>query len=141
VLNSGTVTIHQEDCHTLRPDPRQERRIKLGWGQTQDAVMRALTVQVEVHDRGGLLLEISELISQANVNISGVWTKRPSSGGKQLLLEMELRSPEQFVKIMHRIQALVNVYDVRYLPNVSCWPAEKTVRDDKSPESLYYLLD
>jgi GTP diphosphokinase / guanosine-3',5'-bis(diphosphate) 3'-diphosphatase len=141
VLNTTAVTIHQEDCHTLRPDPRQERRIKLDWAEAQDTAMRALTVQIDVHDRGGLLLEISELINQAKVNISGVWTRRSPSGGKQLLVEMELCGPEQFVKVTHRIQALVNVYAVRYLPNVSLWSPKTLPSDESSPEALYYLLE
>jgi (p)ppGpp synthase/HD superfamily hydrolase len=92
-------------------------------------------VQVDVHDRGGLLLEIAELINKVEVNISGVWTMRSPVHQKQLLLEMEVCDPDQFVTILHRIQALVNVHAVRYLPGISCWP--QTVH--YSNDSPYYL--
>jgi RelA/SpoT family (p)ppGpp synthetase len=135
VRSKSMVTVHQEDCHMLSPDPRQERRIKLSWSEARDVAMRALTVQVDVHDRGGLLLEIAELINQIEINISGVWTTRSQAHEKQLLLEMEVCDPDQFVTILHRIQALVNVRAVRYLPNVSCWPQTALFTND----SPYYL--
>jgi RelA/SpoT family (p)ppGpp synthetase len=134
VRSRTAVTVHQEQCRTLSPDPRHERRIKLGWRNVEKEAMRALTVQVDVHDRGGLLLEITALINRLEVNISGVWTVRSKANQKQLLLEIEVCSPEQFATILHRIQALVNVQDVRYLPGVSCWPPPRS--DAASP---YYL--
>jgi GTP pyrophosphokinase len=113
----GGVTVHKEGCRTLRQDPLAERTLKLAWGKAgaQEAV-RPVSIRVEVHDRKGLLFEIARLMQDEDVNISAVSTGRNGvAGDVYLTLDLEVASPRQLVRILHRVHALVNVFSVRLL--------------------------
>jgi GTP pyrophosphokinase len=113
----GTVTVHRENCYSLRPDPLASRTIKLGWGRDGSQEVRIITVEIDVYDRSGLLFEIAELMQEENVNISSVNTMPADDSWKvRLHLDLEINSPRQLVRILHRAHALVNVFSARCLP-------------------------
>jgi GTP diphosphokinase / guanosine-3',5'-bis(diphosphate) 3'-diphosphatase len=130
VRADGGVTVHKECCHTLRPDPLADRTIKLAWGEKGTHQVRPITLQIDVHDRTGLLFEIAELMQSEDINIVAVNTPRDHGGDTQITLDLEINSPRQLVGIMHRVHALVNVYQVRCLLPRS---------DKENPASPYYL--
>ncbi|MGW8318470.1 MAG: RelA/SpoT family protein [Candidatus Promineifilaceae bacterium] len=116
--NDGGVTVHKEGCYTLRPDPMSDRTIKLAWGRKGEDAVRIVRIQIDVYDRAGLLFEIAELFQNENVNIGAINTApSPGEGKVRLILELEIVSPRQLVRILHRAHALVNVYAVRCLPS------------------------
>jgi GTP pyrophosphokinase len=109
----GGVTVHKEGCYTLRPDPLADRTIKLDWGQAGQEEVRIVTIQIDVFDRAGLLLEIALLLQDENVNIASINTQQNGDDGKvSLNLDLEIANPRQLVRILHRAHALVNVYAV-----------------------------
>lgn len=106
------VTIHREGCHTIPTDPYTDRMMKLGWGEEGSRKVRLITVEIDVFDRAGLMFEITELIKGEGMNMSEVYAK--TSGGDAVIkLILEAASPRQLVRVLHRIQALVNVHGVR----------------------------
>ncbi len=115
--SDGGVTVHREECYTLRPDPLAERVIKLDWGKEGIQGVRVVTVQINVYDRTGLLFEIAELLRDENINIAAIYTPPgPGEGKLQVVLDLEVVSPRQLVRVLHRAHALVNVYSVYCLP-------------------------
>jgi GTP pyrophosphokinase len=111
--SDGGVTVHKEDCYTLRPDPMADRTIKLAWGKEDASEVRIVTVQIDVYDRSGLLFEITELLQNEGVNIANVATPpHPDKGKMRLILDLEILSPRQLVRILHRAHALINVFAV-----------------------------
>ncbi len=110
------VTVHREGCYTLRPDPMADRTIRLNWGQVGQDEVRIVTVQIDVFDRSGLLLDIAELLEYEHVNIAAIKTQTVADDGKmQLILDLEIANPQLLVRILHRAHALVNVYSVKCL--------------------------
>ena len=114
----GAVTVHREGCHTLnasrgRPDGSHQR-LKLGWGNAQQREARLVTLYVDVYDRPGLLHEITQLMHEKDSNIAHICTSRQHRPG-ELTIEMilEVTSPRHLVRILHQIEALVNVRAVR----------------------------
>ena len=78
--------------------------------------VRIVTLQVDVFDRSGLLLEIAGLLEDENVNIAAISTRAIGSGGKvRVIMDLEIANPRQLVRILHRAHALVNVYAISYL--------------------------
>ena len=117
----GAVTVHREGCHTLnasrgRPDGSHQR-LKLGWGNAQQREARLVTLYVDVYDRPGLLHEITQLMHEKDSNIAHICTSRQHRPG-ELTIEMilEVTSPRHLVRILHQIEALVNVRAVRCVP-------------------------
>jgi GTP pyrophosphokinase len=112
--SDGGVTVHSATCYTLRPDPMHARTIKLSWGKEGEQLVKRITIEIDVYDRAGLLFEIAELLRDENVNITSVNTPESQVEGiMRVMLELEIASPRKLVRILHRAQALVNVYAVR----------------------------
>jgi GTP diphosphokinase / guanosine-3',5'-bis(diphosphate) 3'-diphosphatase len=121
--SDGGVTVHREACYSLRPDPMSDRTIKLSWGRKGESEVRVVTVQIDVYDRAGLLFEIAELLQNENVNIEAIHTPElPDTGKTRVVLSLEIISPRQLVRILHRAHALINVYSVRCLPSEPAAP-------------------
>ena len=115
---NGTLTVHREGCRTLnadrgRPD-LSARLLKLGWGERDRREARIIPLHVDVYDRPGLLHEMTHLMEEKDVNIRHICTFREKRDG-ELMIEMELEviNPRQMVRILHQIEALVNVKAVR----------------------------
>lgn len=111
----GGVTVHKEDCYTLRPDPMADRTIRLSWSKDGQDRVRTVTVEVDVYDRTGLLLEIAELLQDESVNIAAIATTPLDTAKLRVTLDLEIASPRLLVRILHRVHALINVYAVRCL--------------------------
>jgi len=110
------VTVHKENCHTLRPERLPGRQLKLGWGEATTRQARLVTIQIDVYDRTGLLFEITKLMQEQQINIAYINTPPRHEGEMHLVLSLEVVSPRQLVRILHQIQAIVNVFAVRCLP-------------------------
>lgn len=119
---NGTLTVHRDGCRTLSTggDRAQltHRRLKLGWGEMNRRQARIVTLYVDVYDRPGLLHEMTQLMREKEVNIRHICTFREKQDGELVIeMELELDSSRQMVRILHQIEALVNVKAVRCAPN------------------------
>ncbi len=118
IRKNGQVTVHKEGCHSLRANHKHSRLLKLGWGAATPREARILTIMIDVYDRPGLMYDITNLMRQENVNIPYIHTPpTPRMGEVRIILSLEVERPRQAVRLLHRIQALVNVHTVRCLPN------------------------
>lgn len=121
VRKDGGVTVHREDCHSLEATrqrlDREQRRLKLGWGESGGRRARRFLAHIDVFDRPGLLFEITQLMRDESINIPEICTV-PNERGDELriILKLECTSPRQMVRILHQTQALVNVKTVRVIP-------------------------
>jgi GTP pyrophosphokinase len=117
IRSGGGVTIHREGCYALRPDPQSRGQLKLSWGREGSYEVRKFTMQVDVFDRSGLIYELSELLTSEEINISTINTPPGNGSGRlHVVMTIEVSSAHQLVRILHRTQTLVNVYDVQCLP-------------------------
>ncbi len=113
----GGVTVHKEGCYALRPDPQGKNQLKLSWSREGSYQVREFTMQVDVFDRSGLIYELSELLSNEEINISTINTPPGDGTGRlHVILTIEVSSARQLVRILHRAQTLINVYNVQCLP-------------------------
>ena len=115
---NGSLTIHREGCRSLNADRgRSEfnsRLLKLGWGETDSREARIIPLHVDVYDRPGLLHEMTQLMREKDVNIRNICTFRENVDGELYIqIELEVSNPRQMVRILHQIEALVNVRAVR----------------------------
>ena len=117
VRNDRSITVHKEECSRLPVDPLSARTMKLDWGTEESLEVRIFSVRIDVYDRPGLLFEITELLQSEGINLPMVYARTDDSDGHAVLvLNMEVASARQFVGILHRVQALVNVYSVTSIP-------------------------
>ncbi len=106
------VTVHRTNCHKLRMDPLGGRTLKLDWADEEASEVHVVTIEVDAHDRVGLLHEITELMLVERINIQHL--EMPREGLiKHLIFELAVSSPRLQVRILHQMSALTNVYAVR----------------------------
>ena len=124
----GTLTVHREGCRTLnaargRPEV-DSRLLKLGWGETAPREMRIVPLYVDVYDRSGLLHEMTQLMVEKDINIRNICTiPNKKDGELGIAMELEVIGPRQLVRILHQIEALVNVKSVRCMAEGTRYPA------------------
>lgn len=128
------VTVHKENCHTLNPSRLAGRTLKLGWGEISPRQAHLVTIQISVYDRPNLLYDITQLVGSQEINISYIHTPpRTRRGEMRIILSLEVIRPRQLVRILHQIQALVNVFAVR------CLPGGPPKEENHAPISTLYL--
>ncbi|GGF29514.1 GTP pyrophosphokinase [Microbacterium sorbitolivorans] len=112
VTRGSGVSVHRADCtnvKSLREDP--ERLIDVAWAPTTKAVF-LVNIQVEALDRGGLLSDITRVLSEHHVNIlsASVQTTR-----KQLAISryvFEMGDTVHLDRVLNAVRRIEGVYDV-----------------------------
>ncbi len=107
------VTIHRKACAFIArlPEDRHNRLLSAQWGNCQN-VSTEVDIEVEAHDRQGLLRDISDLFSREKVNA----TKANTMSRNNLALmqfSIEISGLEQLSRLLALIQQVPNVIAVR----------------------------
>jgi GTP pyrophosphokinase len=116
VRKDRRVTVHHLRCHLLPSETNSRQLLRLRWGEESTGQVRQVVVRIEVYDRPNLLHEITGLLREETVNIAWVTTPR-EAGSLIVVLCLEVNKPSQLVRLLHRMQAMVNVRNVRCLPD------------------------
>ena len=106
------VTVHREDCSNMRASTETERMVEVSWGQEADEQRYPVPVEVTAWDREGLLRDISSVVTDAGVNMSSVHVVT-SKNIATLKLTIEIRSAEQLMRILTRLEGIKNVIEAR----------------------------
>jgi GTP pyrophosphokinase len=97
------------------PDP--ERLVPVAWGAEAHET-HPVSIHVTALDRVGLLKDVSTLLSDERVNILSVLTQTHDDRSVTLLLTVEVEGVGQLSRIMHRLESVRDVLEVRRnLPN------------------------
>lgn len=107
------VTIHRRACAFIvrLPEERRNRILSAQWGNNQN-VTTNIDIEVEAHDRQGLLRDISDLFVREKVNA----TKANTMSRNNLALmqfSIEISNLEQLSRLLVLIQQVPNVITVR----------------------------
>ena len=106
------VTVHREDCSNLRSGTEAERLVDVSWGQGADEQRYPVPIEITAWDREGLLRDVSSVVADAGVNMSAV-NVVTSRNIATLHLTIEIRSAEQLLRILTRLEAIRNVIEAR----------------------------
>ena len=109
------VTIHRRDCaNVLRlKEEDRDRLIDVEWGPLPDRVF-PVEIQLQAYDRPGLLRDISALLANDRVNVTGVntYTDRNDMIAR-MELHIEVTDIGQLSRILSRIGQLPNIIEVK----------------------------
>ncbi len=100
------VTIHRQDCPNILRASDRERLIRVSWG----AAPRTYPVPIEIkaYNRQGLMSDISNILSEENINILDV-NMKTSHNLATLFLELEVGDIAQLSRVLTLIENLPNV--------------------------------
>jgi len=106
------VVYHRRDCTNMVSLPDPERLVPVSWGAEAHET-HPVPVRVTALDRVGLLKDVSTMLSDERVNIISVLTQTHDDRSVTLLLTVEVESVGQLSRIMHRLESLRDVVEVR----------------------------
>jgi len=106
------VVYHRRDCPNVSNLSDPERLVPVSWGAEAHET-HPVPVRVTALDRVGLLKDVSTLLSDERVNILSVLTQTHDDRSVTLLLTVEVESVGQLSRIMHRLESLRDVVEVR----------------------------
>jgi guanosine-3',5'-bis(diphosphate) 3'-pyrophosphohydrolase len=110
VTRSRGVTIHRADCPNIVSGAEDERLVPVEWGRAEE--FYPVAVHIAALDRVGLLRDITTLISDEKVNMSGVRTQRRNDHETSIQLTVEIKGIEQLSRLLNKIEGVRGVISV-----------------------------
>ncbi len=102
------ATIHRQDCPNILQTRDRERLLQVGWGHVERTY--PVPIKIKAYDRQGLVSDISNLLSDENINIADVKVNVNSSMA-DLRLIIEVKDLAQLSRVLARIENLPNVME------------------------------
>lgn len=107
------VTIHRSDCNNFeRNDDTPNRFIEVSWNIDKDQTFTT-DIQIVAPDRKGLLGEVTILIGEASLVVTGVNAKIGKNNVAIINLTIEISDIDQLEKLIKKIRSMPDVIDVK----------------------------
>jgi len=112
VTRGHSVTIHKESCKVLR-EADQARVIEASWGGLVEYHRYPVRVLLTAHDRIGLIRDIADVISEANINIVDFGKEQRLEREIEREMILEVASQEQFQSVLQKLRRVRNIIGVQ----------------------------
>jgi GTP diphosphokinase / guanosine-3',5'-bis(diphosphate) 3'-diphosphatase len=108
VTRGRGATIHRQDCPNILQTRDRDRLLQVGWGHVERTY--PVPIKIKAYDRQGLVSDISNLLSDEDINIADVKVNVNRSMA-DLRLVIEVKDLAQLSRILARIENLPNVME------------------------------
>ncbi len=98
------VTVHKQDCASVRHEDEPERLVDVQWGQEQQ--LYPVRIIMQAYDRVGLLRDVTALVSNEGVNIASVVTGDYTDGEVTLSLTCHTTGLDQLNKLFSKLEGV-----------------------------------
>ena len=112
VTRGRGVTVHRSDCPNVLQLSADERIIKVSWGDAKTTY--PVLVEIHAYDRQGLMMDVSNILSNENVNLADVSLKT-SHNQAVINLTLDVGDISQLSRVLTRIENLPNVIEAHRL--------------------------
>jgi guanosine-3',5'-bis(diphosphate) 3'-pyrophosphohydrolase len=102
------ATIHRQDCPNILRIQEHERIVKVSWGEPHQTF--PVAVQIKAYDRQGLMVDISNILNNDNINLLDVAVK-VTHNLAAINLVLEVGDIAQLSRVLTRIENLPNVLE------------------------------
>ncbi|SFQ14591.1 GTP pyrophosphokinase [Lachnospiraceae bacterium XBB1006] len=114
VTRGRGVTIHRTDCvnmiHLTEHD--KSRLIEAEWQADSEAGSYLAEIVVYGHNRRGLLVDITRILTEFNIDIQAVHTKSSKNDVATIFLAFQVRGKDELNSIMSKIRQVESVMDI-----------------------------
>lgn len=108
------VTIHRTDCVNFeKSEDAQSRFIEVSWDKKEQQTSYSSEVQIIAPDRKGLLGEVTVLITDLNLTVTGVNAKLSKNNIAIINLTLEISNSEQLTKLINKIKSMPDIIEVK----------------------------
>jgi GTP pyrophosphokinase len=110
VTRGRGATIHRRDCPNILRVRDRERLVHVSWGEARRTY--PIPVQIKAYDRDGLMKDVSTVISDENINMTGV-NVGVSKNLAIFDLTLEVRDIAELSRVLDRLENLPNVLEAK----------------------------
>ncbi len=109
------VTVHRADCNNFENNSDTHNRfVEVSWNREKEQDF-STGLQVIAPDRKGLLAEITVLISEVNLVVTGVNARITKNGIAIINLSVEIPNTEKLDKLIAKIRSMSDIIEVQRL--------------------------
>ena len=116
VTRGRGISIHRTDCVNMMNLPEMERAriIDAEWQAPDDSAEEKYVAEIKIfaNDRSGLLVDISKVMTERNINILSMNTRTNKQGLATLQTTFEIRGREELNRVIEKIRAIESVIDI-----------------------------
>ena len=117
VTRGRGVSIHRTDCVNILhlSDMERARLIEAEWqagAEREEFGEYHAEIKIFAHDRSGLLVDITRVFTEADINISGIHSKTSKQGIATIEVAFQTKGREQITKIVEKIRQIESVMDI-----------------------------
>lgn len=117
VTRGRGVSIHRTDCINMMNlgEMDKARLIDAEWqaGLNDEPLGEYLTeIKMYCHDRAGLLVDVSKVFTESNLNILGIHTKTSKQGIATMDISFNIRTRNQVIKLIEKLRQIESVIDI-----------------------------
>ncbi len=110
------VTVHRTDCATIKNLNEQERQriVEVGWTEQPPEASYPVDIRVVASDRKGLLRDVSAILTNEDIDVTGVSTQSNRKTDRaSMRFTIEISDMRQLSRILDKVSQLPDVVEVR----------------------------
>lgn len=116
VTRGRGVTVHRQDCPNILAldDEKQKRQVEVRWSDEQSETTYPVDILILANDRKGLLRDISSILANEEIDVSGVKTSSDKKTDiATMLFTVEVGNIEQLNSLLIKVEQLPDVIEVK----------------------------
>jgi GTP pyrophosphokinase len=121
VTRGRGISIHRTDCVNVinLPEHERARMIDAQWQLPDSAEEEKYMADIKIfaNDRNGLLMDISKVFTEKNINIISMNTRTSKQGVATLQTSFWIRTREELEKVIERLNGIEGVIDIERTTN------------------------
>lgn len=110
------ISVHRTDCPNLLALPEHERArmIEAEWEETPENVSEFFSAEITIYanDRKGILLDISRIFTESNLNVTSMNTRTSKQGLATIAVTFDIKGIDQLNTIMSKIRNVESIIDI-----------------------------
>lgn len=117
VTRGRGVSIHRTDCVNILhlSEIERARLIEAEWqagAEKEEFGEYHADIKIFCHDRAGLLVDITRVFTEAEINISGIHSNTSKQGIASIEVAFQTKGREQITRIVEKIKQIESVIDI-----------------------------
>ncbi len=114
VTRGRGVTVHRADCPNIRNEDEPERLVAVQWGTRTGRQVVPVNMRVVAYDREGLLRDITAVVADEQINISGINLQvNDKERTAVVTATVDVPDLEKLSRLMARVESVRDVISVR----------------------------
>ncbi|MGH2366985.1 MAG: RelA/SpoT family protein, partial [Chloroflexota bacterium] len=106
------INVHRADCRNVLKEDEPERLVPVEWGRAASQTY-PVTIRVESFDREGLLRDVSTVVTEEKLNITGAHVQvNQAERTAVILATVEVHGVQQLSRLLSKIEQIKDVISV-----------------------------